>query len=109
MANWDIFNDNNTHPIDPKFEDIQTLFLSGRITSMYQLVKRSPTKVAKLLGINYESYHHKLSNPENFTEYHINLMAYAFRIDPNIIHDVIQKQIIEKVKIKLELFLEKKK
>ena len=104
MANWNISKADNEIPIDPNFEDIQTLFLSGKISKMYQLVKRSPTKVAKLLGINYEAYHNKLSNPEKFTVFHINTMAYAFRIDPNIIHDVIQKEIQDKVKVKVKDF-----
>jgi len=105
MGNWNLPNDE--HSFDPNFEDIQTLFLSGRITTMYQLVKRSPTKIAKLLGVNYEAYHNKLSNPEKFTEFQINLMALAFRIDPDIIHNVIQKEIVGKVKDRLKIFYEK--
>ncbi|MDB5141070.1 MAG: hypothetical protein JWR12_2986 [Mucilaginibacter sp.] len=109
MANWDNLKDEITYNIDSNFEDIQLLFLSGKITKMYQLVKRSPTKVSKLLGINYEAYHSKLQNPEKFTLFHINVMAYAFRIDPDIINNIIQKEISNKVKAKVKKFEEKKK
>jgi len=108
MANWDILKDEYANNLDPNFEDIQSLFLSGKINKMYQLVKRSPTKVSKLLGINYEAYHSKLQNPEKFTIFHINVMAYAFRIDPDIIHNVIQKEIKDKVKVRVKKFEEKK-
>jgi hypothetical protein len=106
MAEWGF---ENITFIDSKFEDIHILFLSGKITTMYQLVSRSPTKVAKLLGINYDSYHSKLKNPENFTEYHINTLAYAFKIDPDLIHNIIQKEIREKVVAKVAEFEKRKK
>jgi len=60
---------------------------------IWRIWKIDPTKVAQLLGLNYDSYHDKLSNPEKFTSLHINIMAYAFRINPDIIHNVIRKQI----------------
>lgn len=75
---------------------------------MYQLVNRSPTKIAELLGINYDSYHDKLQNPEKFTTFHINTMAYVFKIDPNIINDIIQKEILEKVIAKVSKFEKRK-
>lgn len=109
MANWEKFkNEEEGDFIDPKFEDIQSLFLAGKIKNLYQLVKRSPTRIADLLGINYDSYHAKLLNPDKFTTLHINTMAYAFQIDPNIIHDIIQYEIADKVKLKIDKFEQKR-
>jgi len=94
----DVWNNNeNLDDLDKDFLSIRSLFLSGSIPNMYKLVKHSPTKVAKLLGLNYSSYHSKLVDPEKFTLFHINVLAFAVRIDPNVIHDIIQKQIQEKV------------
>ncbi|RQO74524.1 hypothetical protein DBR43_03795 [Pedobacter sp. KBW06] len=108
MAKWEnMLEDDESSFVDPKFEDIQSLFLAGKIKKMYQLVKRSPTKIAELLGINYDSYHTKLMNPEKFTTLHINTMAYVFKIDPNIINDVIQSETLEKVMLKVKNFEEK--
>lgn len=105
MANWEnMLEDDESNFVDPKFEDIQSLFLTGKIKKMYQLVKRSPTKIAELLGINYDSYHTKLVSPEKFTTLHINTMAYVFKIDPNIINDIIQKETLEKVLLKVKSY-----
>jgi len=105
MANWDtIEKDGERNPINYRFEDIQSAFLTGKISTMYKLVKRSPTKVAELLGMNYDSYHGKLLNPEKFTVLHINVMAFAFGIDPDLIHNIIQKEIKEKIKAKVKIF-----
>lgn len=96
MAEWS--NLANTDTLDADFLSVRSLFLSGSVTTMYKLVKQSPTKIAKLLGLNYSSYHSKLVDPEKFTVFHINLLAYALKIDPSIIHNVIQKEIQDKVK-----------
>lgn len=90
--------------MDPDFLSIRSMFVSGSISTMYQLVSYSPTKVSKLLGLNYSAYHTKLVNPEQFSVLHINVLAYAIQIDPNIIHDLIQNQIIEKIQEKLKKF-----
>lgn len=106
MAEW-----NKKIELDEMDEDflaIRSLFLAGSVNKMYRLAKQSPTKVSKLLGMNYESYHEKLLNPEKFSELHINTMAYAIGIDPTIIHDVIQKEIRDKVEEKMKAFENKK-
>ncbi|WP_231426441.1 hypothetical protein [Pedobacter sp. Leaf250] len=90
--------------LDADFLAIRSLLLSGSIKSMYKLVTLSPTKIARLLGLNYASYHSKLVNPEKFTEFHINILAYAIHIDPNVIHNVIQHQIQLKVIERVEKF-----
>jgi hypothetical protein len=104
MAEWELFKGNILDKIDSEFENIQSLILSGKIEKMYQLVDRSPNKVAKLLGLNYNSYHDKLRNPEKFTTLHVNTMAFAFRIDPDTIHNIIQKEITSKVVKKFARF-----
>ncbi|MDQ0640183.1 hypothetical protein QF042_003748 [Pedobacter sp. W3I1] len=90
--------------MDPDFLSIRSMFVSGSIATMYQLVSYSPTKVSKLLGLNYSAYHSKLVNPGQFSVLHINVLAYAIQIDPNIIHDIIQNQIEEKIQEKMKKF-----
>jgi len=104
MADWNFKNEDG---IDTEFENIQLLFLSGKVKHMYELLERSPTKIASLLGLNYNSYHDKLRNPEKFTSLHINTIAYAIRINPDIIHNVIQKEILEQVIQKFEKYKSK--
>jgi len=88
--------------MDPDFLSIRSIFISDSISNMYQLVKHSPTKISKLLGLNYDAYHTKLVNPEKFSVLHINVLAYAIQIDPEIIHNIIQKEtehkVLEKIK-----------
>jgi hypothetical protein len=100
MANWK--ESIELDKMDPDFLSIRSMFVSGSISTMYQLVNHSPTKVSKLLGLNYSAYHTKLVNPGQFSILHINVLAYAIQIDPNIINEIIQKQIeiktLEKIK-----------
>ena len=102
MAEW-----NGTLDIecmDPDFISIRSLFLSGAITKMYQLVKHSPTKVSKLLGLNYDAYHTKLVHPEKFSILNINVLAYAIYIDPVIIYEIIQKETSSRILDKYNKF-----
>lgn len=102
MGEWNIKID--LEEMDSDFVSIRSLFISASISKMYQLVKQSPTKIARLLGLNYEAYHDKLLNPEKFTELHINTLSYAIQIDPVIIHNIIQREIRYKVEIKIKKF-----
>ncbi|WP_412467476.1 hypothetical protein [Pedobacter sp. KLB.chiD] len=90
--------------MDPDFISIRSMFISGSISTMYQLVNYSPTKVSKLLGLNYSAYHTKLVNPEQFSILHLNVLAYAIQIDPNIIQNIIQQQIEDKILDKFKKF-----
>ena len=107
MAEWkgkiDVDN------MDADFISIRSLFLTGSISKMYQLVKQSPTKVSKLLGLNYEAYHTKLVHPEKFSVLHINVLAYAIKIDPTIIYEIIQKETTVTVSDKFHKFSSLKK
>lgn len=102
MANWkenvDLKN------LDPDFLSIRSIFISGSMTNMYQLVNHSPTKISRLLGLNYDAYHTKLANPEKFTVLHINVLSYVLQLDPIIIHNVIQSEIETKVLEKIKKF-----
>jgi hypothetical protein len=104
MAEWKFNKDETIKELDADFDNIQNLFLSGKVSKLYQLVERSPTKIAVLLGLNYGSYIDKLQNPERFSTLHINTIAFAIKIDPNIIHDIIQSEIHEKVEAKINKF-----
>ncbi|WP_316848922.1 hypothetical protein [Pedobacter agri] len=106
MADWEI--DFDTQRMDPDFFSIRSMFLSGSISKMYQLVKHSPTKISKLLGLNYDAYHTKLTNPEKFNVLHINLLAYAIQIDPVIISNIIQEEIKNKTLEKYNHYIKTK-
>lgn len=106
MAEWE--KEYNLEDIDPDFIAIRSLFISGHIKKMKQLEKQSPTKVANLLNLQYNSYHEKLNNPGGFTIGHINLLAYACCLDPTVIHEIIQKEIKEVVKSSFVKFRNKK-
>lgn len=95
MADWT--NEYDLEGLDNDFLVIRSLFVSGHIKKMKQLERQSPTKIATLLGLNYNSYHEKLNSPELFTLFHINLLAYTCRFDPDIIHNVIQSEIRSKI------------
>jgi hypothetical protein len=103
MAEWHPEKDKYIM-LDEDFDNLHNFFLSGKATKMYQLVKKSPTKVAKLLGLNYGSYIAKLRNPEKFTVMHINLLAYAINIDPDKIHNIIQKELTVQIEGLFEKF-----
>jgi hypothetical protein len=105
MANWK--ESIELEKMDPDFLSIRSIFISGSLSSMYQLVKHSPTKVSKLLGLNYDAYHTKLVNPEKFSVLHINVLAYAIQIDPTVIYDIIQKEAEQKILEKIKKYKDK--
>jgi len=102
MANWE--KNVELEGMDPDFLSIRSIFISGSMSNMYQLVNYSPTKISKLLGLNYDAYHTKLANPEKFSVLHINILSYVLQIDPTIINDIIQKEIKDKVLEKIKKF-----
>lgn len=73
---------NNT---DPDFLAIKSLLESGIIKSMKLLEKQGPTKMAKALGLQYNSYLDKLNNPQKFTFAHIFKMVDLCDLDPDLI------------------------
>ncbi len=107
MAEWT--EEYDLDGLDSDFLAIRSLFVSGHIKKMKQLEKQSPTKIASLLGLNYNSYHEKLKFPESFTAYHINLLAFSCRLDPNIIHNVIQAEIKTRVQAANKKYYDKQK
>ncbi len=54
---------NSTKSNNTDFLAIKSLFESGIIKSMKLLEKQGPTKMAKALGLQYNSYLDKLNNP----------------------------------------------
>lgn len=105
MANWS--TNINLDGMDSDFLAIRSLFESGHIKKMKQLEEQAPTKMAKLLGLHYNSYLDKLNGPEKFSVKHINTIAYACRLDPTIIFDVIQNEIKTMIKEGVDKFLKK--
>lgn len=78
--------------IDPDFLAIKSLFESGIIKSMKLLEKQGPTKMAKALGLRYNSYLDKLNNPQKFTLSHIFKIADLCELNPDLVYQVIKKQ-----------------
>lgn len=78
--------------IDPDFLAIKSLFESGIIKSMRLLEKQAPTKMAKKLGLQYNSYQEKLIDPSKFTIKHIFNMARLCDLNPDLIYKIIKNQ-----------------
>ncbi len=97
MGKWS--DDYELEGLDSDFLAIRSLLISGHIKSMKQLDQQSPTKIALLLGMNYNSYHDKLKSPGLFTQAHINLLAYACRLDPDVIHHIIKTETRKSVEL----------
>ncbi|OAQ41968.1 hypothetical protein A5893_02285 [Pedobacter psychrophilus] len=94
MANWTYkFNEDIR---DGDFLAIKSLFEAGHVRKMALLKEQSPTKIAKLLGLQYNSYLDKLDNPEKFTVKHIFKIALVCQIDPCLIFDIIQIEVQNK-------------
>lgn len=102
MREW--LDDYDLEGLDSDFLAIRSLLISGHIKSMRQLDQQSPTKIALLLGINYNSYHDKLKDPGLFTEAHVNLLAHACRLDPFFIQDIIKVEIKKKIELAYEKY-----
>lgn len=78
--------------MDADFLAIKSLFEAGNLKTMRLLEEQAPTKMAKTLGLNYNSYLDKLRNPEKFAVKHIFKMAKACNLNPAIIFEIIQKE-----------------
>lgn len=76
-----------------EFEAIKAMFETGKIKKMGQIEKLSPTKLSKLLGINYGRYIKKLHNPELFVIKEVMKLAEIIDIDFKIILDSIAKEL----------------
>ena len=83
--------------IDSDLLAIKSLFEAGLVQKMRLLEEQAPTKMAKLLGLNYNSYHDKLINPEKFTIRHILLIAKLCNLDANIIFEVVKNEVKNKI------------
>ena len=78
--------------VDSDFIAIKSLFEAGNVKTMRLLEEQAPTKMAKNLGLNYNSYLDKLINPEKFAIKHIFKMAKSCELNPDLIFDIIKKQ-----------------
>ena len=89
---WNMDNQRIPKNIDADFLAIKSLFESGIIKSMKLLEKQAPTKMAKSLGLQYNSYLEKLNHPEKFTLLHVFKMAELCDLDPDLIYQLIKEQ-----------------
>ena len=81
-----------------EFEGIKAMFETGKIKKLTQLEKLSPTKLSKLLGINYGRYIEKLHNPELFALRELVKFAEIIDIDFKLLIDTVVTEIIKKAK-----------
>lgn len=93
MANWKTAHTS----LEKDLSSIGALFETNKIRKMYDISELYPTKIIKLLGINSERYSVKLANPEKFTISEILRLAYLLNTDPNLIMDVIQAEVENKL------------
>ena len=82
-----------------EFEAIKAMFETGKIKKMTQLEKLSPTKLSKLLGINYGRYIEKLHNPELFALRELVKFSEIIDIDFKLLADTVIAEIIKKKQI----------
>lgn len=78
--------------MDADFLAIKSLFEAGNVKRMRLLEEQAPTKMAKTLGLNYNSYLDKLRSPEKFNVKHIMKMASVCEIQPNLIFEIIVRE-----------------
>ncbi|MBS1738451.1 MAG: hypothetical protein JSS98_17860 [Bacteroidetes bacterium] len=76
-----------------QFVAIRSMFLSGSIKRMKDIEMLYPTLVAKTLGINHSRYIQKLYKPEEFSIKQIIAMSVILELNPQMILDVILKQV----------------
>lgn len=94
MANWT--KKFKKEILDSDFLAIKSLFEAGHVKKMSLLKEQAPTKVAKLLGLQYNSYLDKLDNPVKFTVKHIFAIALLCQLDPCLIFEIIQLEVQNK-------------
>lgn len=82
---------------------VKSLFLSGSVKHMKDIEKLYPTMIAKSLGINHSRYIEKLYKPEGFTIKNIIELANLVEISPQLILDVIIKQLGSGIKGKKKI------
>lgn len=79
-----------------EFEAIKAMFETEKIKKMSQLERLSPTKLSKLLGINYGRYIEKLNNPELFMLRELMKLAKLIDVDFKLLVDTVVTDIIRK-------------
>ena len=76
-----------------QFIAIRSMFASGNVKRMKDIDKLYPTLVAKTLKINHSRYIQKLYKPEEFSIKQIFDLANILDLHPQVILDVIVKQL----------------
>ncbi|MCO5239430.1 MAG: hypothetical protein M9904_05195 [Chitinophagaceae bacterium] len=85
---------------DAQYKAIRLMFQSGSIKRMRDIEKLYPTMIAKALGINHSRYIQKLYKPEEFSVKYIVELANLLDINPQLIIEVIFKQLSSANRIK---------
>jgi len=76
-----------------KLTVLKSVFLSGSVNRMKDIEELYPTYTGKLLGMNHSVYIKKLNNPALFTIKQILFLAEQIDIKPEIIINIILKQL----------------
>ena len=106
MANWKKEKETDVK-LDSVFTSLKSLFSDGSITSISSLIDYSPSKLAKLLKMSYNTFLIKIHSPWKFSNEHILLLSYTIGIDPSIIIDIIQKESEEHINNEFNKYVEK--
>lgn len=78
-------------------DPIKAMFETGKISKMWQLSELSPTKMSKLLHLNYGRYMEKLANPELFTLKELVNMSKILDMKFKSLVDVVTIEISKKI------------
>ena len=85
---------------EAQYKSVRLMFQSDNIKRMKDIEKLYPTMIAKALGINHSRYIQKLYKPEEFSIKHIIDLANLLKINPQLIIDVIFRQLNDASSIK---------
>jgi hypothetical protein len=89
--------DNIKIELAPELQSIQSMFETGKVKRMYDLMKLYPTLIIKGLRMNHGSYAAKLSRPEKFTTKEIIKFSRLIQVHYDKINAVIFKEALENV------------
>ncbi|PVD52222.1 hypothetical protein DC498_10895 [Terrimonas sp.] len=78
---------------ETQYKVIRLMFQSFSIKRMKDIEKLYPTMIAKALGINHSRYIQKLYRPDEFSIKHVIDLANLLDIEPQLIIDVILKEL----------------
>lgn len=90
-------NGKSNEEIGPELQSIQSMFETGKVKKMYDIVKLHPTLIIQTLSFNHGSYSSKLAKPEKFSVKDIIKLARLIKVDYNKLNEIIFKEALENI------------